>query len=72
MKKIPMTPLEKAVQAVGGKQKTLAQRLGVSEQAVTLIKQRRNGYLPRKRIEDFVRITGLSREELYPDVFTDV
>ncbi|ECF1923099.1 transcriptional regulator [Salmonella enterica subsp. enterica serovar Newport] len=72
MKKIPMTPLEKAVQAVGGKQKTLAQRLGVSEQAVTLIKQRRNGYLPRKRIEDFVRVTGLSREELYPDVFTDV
>ncbi|EBS0796791.1 TPA: helix-turn-helix domain-containing protein [Salmonella enterica] len=72
MKKTPMTPLEKAVQAVGGKQKTLAQRLGVSEQAVTLIKQRRNGYLPRKRIEDFVRVTGLSREELYPDVFTDV
>ncbi len=72
MKETPMTPLEKAVQAVGGKQKTLAQRLGVSKQAITLMKQRGKGYLPRKRIEDFVRVTGLKKEDLYPDVFTDI
>ncbi|EHC5871965.1 helix-turn-helix domain-containing protein [Salmonella enterica subsp. enterica serovar Eastbourne] len=66
---VQMTPFDKAIKAVGGKQKTLAQRLGMTEQAITLIKKRGNGFLPRKKIDEFVKATGLSKQELYPDVF---
>ncbi|MEN3260295.1 YdaS family helix-turn-helix protein [Sodalis endosymbiont of Spalangia cameroni] len=64
-----LTPLDKAVLAVGGRQKTLAERLDISAQAVSQIKKR-GGCLPKKRMKDLLAITGLSIEELYPDVFS--
>lgn len=66
---ILLTPLDKAVLAVGGRQKTLAERLDISAQAVSQIKKR-GGYLPKKRMKDLLAITGLNIEELYPDVFS--
>ncbi|MBG6243571.1 MAG: transcriptional regulator [Candidatus Symbiopectobacterium sp. Dall1.0] len=63
-----LTPLDKAVLAVGGRQKTLAERLDISAQAVSQIKKR-GGILPKKRMKDLLVITGLNIEELYPDVF---
>ncbi|MGX8943215.1 transcriptional regulator [Symbiopectobacterium sp. Eva_TO] len=63
-----LTPLDKAVLAVGGRQKTLAERLDISAQAVSQIKKR-GGVLPKKRMKDLLVITGLNIEELYPDVF---
>lgn len=64
-----LTPLDKAVLAVGGRQKTLAERLDISAQAVSQIKKR-GGHLPKKRMKDLLVITGLKIEELYPDVFS--
>lgn len=63
-----VTPLEKAVFAVGGKQKTLADKLGVTTQAITQLKKR-GGSLPKTRIKDLLEITGLSKEELFPEIF---
>ncbi|MGQ3903005.1 helix-turn-helix domain-containing protein [Mixta calida] len=67
--KFSVTPLEKAVAAVGGSQKELAEKIGVSPQAITLIKKR-GGRLPLRRMNAFVAATGLSKEELYPEFFT--
>ncbi|RSB59078.1 helix-turn-helix domain-containing protein [Atlantibacter subterranea] len=64
-----LTPLEKAVFAVGGKQKTLAEKLGVTTQAITQLKKR-GGTLPKGRMKDLVRVTGLTMEELYPEIFS--
>lgn len=65
---ITPTPLARAVFAVGGKQKTLAEKLGVTPQAISQLKKR-GGSLPNARIKDLLEITGLSKEELFPDVF---
>lgn len=62
------TPLEKAVFAVGGKQKVLAEKLGLSAQAITQTKKR-GGKLPTRWMKDIMEVTGLSKEELYPDIF---
>lgn len=67
--RVSVTPLEKAVAAVGGSQKELAEKIGVSPQAITLIKKR-GGRLPLRRMNAFVAATGLSKEELYPEFFT--
>ncbi|MDK2579415.1 YdaS family helix-turn-helix protein [Citrobacter portucalensis] len=64
-----LTPLEKAVFAVGGKQKTLAENLGVTTQAITQLKKR-GGTLPKGRMKDLVKVTGLTMEELYPEIFS--
>lgn len=64
-----VTPLEKAVFAVGGKQKTLAEKLGVTTQAITQLKKR-GGTLPKGRMKDLLTITGLSKEELFPEIFS--
>lgn len=67
--KVSATPLDKAVAAVGGSQKDLAEKIGVSPQAINLIKKR-GGRLPLRRMNAFVAATGLSKEELYPEYFT--
>ncbi|QDX29515.1 YdaS family helix-turn-helix protein [Dickeya poaceiphila] len=63
------TPLEKAVAAVGGSQKNLAEKVGVTPQAINMIK-RRGGRLPARKMNKFLAATGLSKEELYPDIFS--
>ena len=62
------TPLDKALSAFGGNQKELAEKIGVSPQAITAIKKR-GGDLPIRKMSQYVDVTGLSREELYPDYF---
>ncbi|MDC9607207.1 helix-turn-helix domain-containing protein [Xenorhabdus griffiniae] len=61
------TPLQKAVDAVGGKQKILADLVGLSPQAISNLKKR-GGNLPRTKIVEFRRATGLPLEILYPDI----
>lgn len=63
-----VTPLDKAVAAVGGSQKDLAGMVGLTPQAISLIKKR-GGNLPVRRMTMFVDATGLPREELYPEIF---
>lgn len=64
------TPLDKAIKAVGGSQKVLAEKVGVSPQAINMLKKR-GGNLPvsTEKVRKYVEATGLSREVLYPGLF---
>ncbi|EBW7250975.1 transcriptional regulator [Salmonella enterica subsp. enterica serovar Gatow] len=64
-----LTPLDRAIAAVGGCQKTLAEKVGVTPQAINMLK-RRGGHLPVRKISKFTSATGLTREELYPELFS--
>lgn len=61
------TPLQAAVKAVGGKQKTLARLVGLTPQAISVIKKR-GGNLPKTKIAAFRKATGLPLEVLYPEI----
>lgn len=67
-KKTRITPLEKAIKAAGCSQKELAQRVGVSPQAISLLKKR-GGTLPLHAAAKWVKVTGLSHQELYPQLY---
>ena len=62
------TPLEKAIDAVGGSQKVLAEKVGVSPQAINMLKKR-GGTLPVTKMRKYEEATGLPREVLYPNIF---
>ena len=62
------TPLEKAINAVGGSQKVLAEKVGVTPQAINMLKKR-GGSLPVTKMRKYEEVTGLPREVLYPDIF---
>lgn len=65
------TPIEKAVWAVGTKTE-LAKRVGCSPQNITNMKYRKGripGKTPEKRAL-WVKATGLTEEELFPDIGT--
>ncbi|HGN0534239.1 YdaS family helix-turn-helix protein [Providencia vermicola] len=64
---IQTTPLQLAINAVGGKQKVLAEKVGVTPQAINLLKKR-GGNLPKTRVREFLQATGLPLEVLYPDL----
>ena len=64
-----LTPLDKAIKAVGDTQKTLASLVGCSPQNITNIKAR-GGRIPhrsKKVREKWLKATGLSEKELFPD-----
>lgn len=63
-----MTPLDKAIQALGGSQVALARALGQSPQFIAMIK-RRGGNLTTKTVspDEWAKATGLSKSELFPD-----
>lgn len=63
------TPLDLAISAVGGSQKTLAEKVGVTPQAINMLKKR-GGSLPLSKIREYEQATGLSKEVLYPSFFT--
>ena len=67
-RKIGITPLSLAIQAVGGCQKTLAEKVGVSPQAISLLKKR-GGQLPVGKMKIYSDATGLPKEVLYPAIF---
>lgn len=67
--KCELTPIEKAIRAVGDTQITLAKLVGCSPQNITNIKAR-GGKIPYKRKsvrEKWIKATGLSEKELFPD-----
>lgn len=63
-----LTPLDKALAAVGGRQKDLAKLIGVTPQAINLLKKR-GGSLPIHKAEVWEAATGLSRQELFPTYY---
>ncbi|ROU10778.1 helix-turn-helix domain-containing protein [Kluyvera ascorbata] len=62
------TPLEQAIAAVGGSQKVLAEKVGVTPQAINMLKKR-GGSLPVTKMRKYEEVTGLPREVLYPGIF---
>lgn len=62
--KVELTPFEKALLAVGGKQKELANRLGCSVQNVNKLKKK--GKIPTNNPDLWVKATGLPKSELFP------
>ncbi|MDR5611413.1 MULTISPECIES: YdaS family helix-turn-helix protein [unclassified Arsenophonus] len=62
------TPLQIAIKAVGGKQKILAEKVGLTPQAISQLKKR-GGKLPKTRIREFREATNLPLEILYPETF---
>ncbi|WP_227136698.1 helix-turn-helix domain-containing protein [Kosakonia radicincitans] len=63
-----VTPLERALKAVGGSQKVLAEKVGVTPQAINMLKKR-GGSLPVAKMRKYEEVTGLPREVLYPGIF---
>lgn len=63
------TPLDMAIHAVGGSQKVLAEKVGVTPQAINMLKKR-GGSLPVTKMRKYEEVTGLSKEVLYPGIFT--
>lgn len=63
-----VTPLDLAVEAVGGSQKELAAKVGVTPQAINMLKKR-GGSLPVSKMREYIAVTGLSKEQLYPEIF---
>ena len=61
-----MTPIDKAIRAIGS-QKKLADAVGVSPQFINQI-NRRGGELTTDKVtpEKWVKVTGLSVKELFP------
>ncbi|AGH74498.1 MULTISPECIES: YdaS family helix-turn-helix protein [Edwardsiella] len=64
----PVTPLDLAINAVGGSQRVLAEKIGVTPQAINMLK-RRGGRLPVAKVRKYEEATGLSRDVLYPGMF---
>lgn len=64
-----VTPLDMAINAVGGSQKVLAEKVGVTPQAINMLKKR-GGSLPVHKIREYQEATGLSKEVLYPGIFS--
>lgn len=62
-----MTPLEKAIDALGGKSK-LAAALGVSPQFIHRM-QVRGGNISTRKVtaDEWAKVTGLSKKELFPE-----
>ncbi|HCQ6560388.1 TPA: helix-turn-helix domain-containing protein [Citrobacter freundii] len=67
-KREAQTPLDRAINAVGGSQKTLAEKVGVTPQAINMLKKR-GGSLPLTKMRQYEEATGLPRELLYPGIF---
>lgn len=62
-----LTPFDKALKAVGGKQKELAKRLGCTEQNISKLKKK--GKIPTNNPDQWVKATGLSKSELFPKFY---
>ncbi|EAB6818978.1 helix-turn-helix domain-containing protein [Salmonella enterica subsp. enterica] len=58
-----VTPLDMAINAVGGSQKILAEKVGVTPQAINMLKKR-GGSLPVTKMRKYEEVTGLSKEVL--------
>ena len=66
-----ITPIEKAIKAVGGNKSELARLVGCSPSNITNIIAR-GGRIPcmsREKRDRWVKATGLSPKELFPDIY---
>lgn len=61
----PANVIDEAANIIGS-QKALAEKLGVSEQAISKMKRTR---IAAERVLDFERITGIPRSRLRPDLY---
>jgi transcriptional regulator with XRE-family HTH domain len=62
-----LTPFDIAIAAVGGTQRELAKRLGCTEQNISKLKK--TGTIPTNNPELWVKATGLSKKELFPQFY---
>lgn len=67
----PESIIEKTIRFAGG-QKALAEKIGITQQAVSKIKK--TGKMPAERVIDAEKATAgqVSRYELRPDIFQEV
>ncbi|OTP97312.1 hypothetical protein B6D16_00875 [Gilliamella apicola] len=66
-----MTPIEKAIRAIGGNKSELARLVGCSPSNITNIIAR-GGRIPcmsKEKRDRWVKATGLSPTELFPDIY---
>ncbi len=61
--------LREACQIAGG-QKSLADRIGVTQSMVWYWLERSKRGLPAERVEDVERVTGVARHKLRPDLYS--
>ncbi|MBC9130696.1 hypothetical protein J3U18_00100 [Gilliamella sp. B3482] len=67
-----LSPIDKAIRAIGGNKSELARLVGCSPSNITNIKAR-GGKIPcrNKEIRDkWLSVTGLSKKELFPDLYS--
>lgn len=66
-----MTPLDRVLERFDFCQKRLADALGVSPQFVQALKRRGGKLTTRKiSINEWERVSGLNRKELFPEFFS--
>lgn len=66
-----ITPIQKAIAAVGGNKSELARLVGCSPSNITNIIAR-GGRIPcmsREKRDRWINATGLSKKELFPDIY---
>lgn len=66
-----LSPIEKAIRAVGGNKSELARLIGCSPSNITNIIAR-GGRIPcrnKKNRNKWVKVTGLNKKELFPQLY---
>lgn len=63
-----MRPLDKAIKAAGSG-RLLAQKLGLSPNAISQWKHRFKGCVPPERVLPIFHVTGVTPHELRPDLY---
>jgi len=66
-----ITPIQKAIKAVGGNKSELARLVGCSPSNITNIIAR-GGRIPcmsKEKRDRWIKVTGLSKKDLFPDIY---
>lgn len=66
-----LSPIKKAIQSIGGNKSELARLVGCSPSNITNIIAR-GGRIPcrnKGNRDKWIRVTGLSKKELFPDLY---
>lgn len=66
-----ITPIERAIRAIGGNKSELARLVGCSPSNITNIIAR-GGRIPcmsKEKRDRWIKATGLSKKDLFPDIY---
>ncbi len=63
-----ISPVDKVIDALGGKPSTTAAALGIDNVSV-IFNWRTRGRVPANKVLEVEAVTGISRHELRPDIF---